>query len=33
MTLPASRLNRAVDQMRPVRITRHYTIHAEGSVL
>ena len=33
MTLPASRLHRAVDQMRPVRITRHYTIHAEGSVL
>ena len=33
MTLPASRLARAVDQMRPVRITRHYTIHAEGSVL
>ena len=33
MTLPASRLERAVDQMRPVRITRHYTIHAEGSVL
>ena len=33
MTLPASRQNRAVDQMRPVRITRHYTIHAEGSVL
>ncbi len=33
MTLPASRQSRAVDQMRPVRITRHYTIHAEGSVL
>ena len=33
MSLPASRLSRAVDQMRPVRITRHYTIHAEGSVL
>jgi ribonuclease PH len=25
--------NRAVDQLRPVRITRGYTIHAEGSVL
>ena len=24
---------RAADQLRPVRITRHYTIHAEGSVL
>ena len=24
---------RAVDQMRPIRITRHYTKHAEGSVL
>ena len=24
---------RAVDQLRPVRITRHYTMHAEGSVL
>jgi ribonuclease PH len=24
---------RAADQMRPVRITRHYTVHAEGSVL
>jgi ribonuclease PH len=25
--------NRHADQLRPVRITRHYTIHAEGSVL
>jgi ribonuclease PH len=25
--------NRAPDQLRPVRITRHYTKHAEGSVL
>ena len=25
--------NRAADQLRPVRITRHYTMHAEGSVL
>ncbi|MFO1191123.1 MAG: ribonuclease PH [Rhodoferax sp.] len=24
---------RAADQMRPVRLTRHYTVHAEGSVL
>ena len=24
---------RAADQLRPVRITRGYTIHAEGSVL
>lgn len=24
---------RATDQLRPVRITRHYTMHAEGSVL
>jgi ribonuclease PH len=24
---------RAADQLRPVRITRHYTMHAEGSVL
>ena len=24
---------RAADALRPVRITRHYTIHAEGSVL
>jgi ribonuclease PH len=25
--------DRAADQLRPVRITRHYTMHAEGSVL
>ncbi|MEY2952674.1 MAG: ribonuclease, partial [Pseudomonadota bacterium] len=25
--------DRAADQLRPVRITRHYTIHAEGAVL
>ena len=25
--------NRAADQLRPVRITRHYTMHAEGAVL
>lgn len=25
--------NRAADELRPVRITRHYTMHAEGSVL
>ena len=25
--------NRAADQLRPVKITRHYTMHAEGSVL
>ncbi|MDZ7893227.1 MAG: ribonuclease PH [Rhodoferax sp.] len=25
--------NRAADALRPVRITRHYTMHAEGSVL
>ena len=24
---------RALDQLRPIRITRHYTMHAEGSVL
>ena len=24
---------RAADALRPVRITRHYTMHAEGSVL
>ena len=33
LTLPASRAQRAPDQLRPVRITRGYTIHAEGSVL
>jgi len=32
-TLPASRHTRAADQLRPVRITRYYTMHAEGSVL
>ena len=32
-TLPESRHTRAADQLRPVRITRHYTMHAEGSVL
>ena len=31
--LPESRHTRAADQLRPVRITRHYTMHAEGSVL
>ena len=30
---PSLRGNRASDQLRPVRITRGYTIHAEGSVL
>ena len=24
---------RALDQLRPIRITRHYTMHAEGAVL
>ena len=34
MTQTASRpAGRAPDQLRPVRITRHFTIHAEGSVL
>jgi ribonuclease PH len=32
-TLPASRQTRAANELRPVRITRHYTMHAEGSVL
>ena len=32
-TLPESRHTRAADQLRPVRITRHFTMHAEGSVL
>ena len=32
-TLPASRHTRAADQLRPVRITRNFTMHAEGSVL
>ncbi|TAN13788.1 MAG: ribonuclease PH [Burkholderiaceae bacterium] len=27
------RIGRALDALRPVRMTRHYTIHAEGSVL
>ena len=31
--LPESRRHRAPDALRPVRITRRYTIHAEGSVL
>lgn len=31
--LPPSRAGRAPDQLRPVRITRHYTRYAEGSVL
>ena len=31
--VPASRQSRAVDALRPVRITRGFTIHAEGSVL
>ena len=31
--LPESRHTRAADQLRTVRITRHYTMHAEGSVL
>jgi len=31
--LPESRHSRAANQLRPVRITRHYTMHAEGSVL
>ena len=31
--LPESRRQRAPDALRPVRITRRYTIHAEGSVL
>ncbi|MFT3777590.1 MAG: ribonuclease PH [Ottowia sp.] len=30
---PAARSGRAPDQLRPVRITRRYTVHAEGSVL
>jgi ribonuclease PH len=33
ITLPASRAQRTPDQLRPVRITRHYTRYAEGSVL
>jgi ribonuclease PH len=31
--LPSSRTERLPDQLRPVRITRHYTRYAEGSVL
>jgi ribonuclease PH len=33
MTIPQRPSGRAVDQLRDVRITRHYTRHAEGSVL
>jgi ribonuclease PH len=33
MTTTPKRCDRAADQLRPVRITRGYTIHAEGSVL
>jgi ribonuclease PH len=33
MTLFVRTGGRAADQLRPVRITRHYTMHAEGSVL
>ena len=33
MTSFARSSGRAADQLRPVRITRHYTMHAEGSVL
>jgi ribonuclease PH len=33
MTIASLRGNRAPDALRPVRITRSYTIHAEGSVL
>jgi ribonuclease PH len=33
MTIASLRGNRAPDALRPVRITRGYTIHAEGSVL
>lgn len=29
----ASQLERALNQPRPIKITRHYTKHAEGSVL
>ena len=32
-SLPPSRQQRGADELRSVRITRHYTIHAEGSVL
>ena len=33
MTIFVRSGSRAADQLRPVRITRHYTVHAEGSVL
>ena len=33
MTSIASRLTRATDALRTVRITRSFTMHAEGSVL
>ena len=33
MPVFARSLGRAPDQLRPVRITRHFTMHAEGSVL
>ncbi|MCX7163635.1 MAG: ribonuclease PH, partial [Rhodocyclales bacterium] len=33
MTRPPQRLDRAVSQLRKLAITRHYTQHAEGSVL
>src|SRR5690606_5395479 len=33
MTTFTRTANRAANQLRPVRITRHYTMHAEGSVL
>jgi ribonuclease PH len=33
MTTPYHRTSRAPDALRPLRITRHYTRHAEGSVL
>ncbi|WP_367065929.1 ribonuclease PH [Oryzisolibacter sp. LB2S] len=32
-TTPTRPGGRAADQLRPIRITRHYTMHAEGSVL
>ena len=32
-SVSAARSGRAPDQLRPVRITRRYTVHAEGSVL
>ncbi len=32
-TAPTRPGGRAADQLRPIRITRHYTMHAEGSVL